>query len=85
MTDLKIVPLRDGKPSLNDVPARLRLLADQIEAGNHGEVETVFVVIPRLYDYPTTLAYGPIDGPNDPLIQFELAKMFHYQMFMGRT
>lgn len=85
MADLKVVPLHDGRPSLNDVPARLRLLADQIEAGEYGEAVTLLALITRPADWPVTFGFGDIDGQNDPIIQFELAKMLHCQMMMGRT
>lgn len=85
MADLRVVPIRDGRPSLNDIPARLRLLADQIETGELGEVGTLLALIVRPADWPTTFGFGDVDGSNDPIIQFELAKTLHVQMMMGRT
>lgn len=84
MADLRVVPFNDGRPTLNDITGRLRLLADQIDAGEHGDVTTLYVLIARGADYPTTFGYGPIDGANDPIIQFELAKTWHVQAMIGR-
>lgn len=83
MADLKVVPLRDGRPSLADIPAQLRQLADRIEAGDYGEIETFLAVIPRANDYPITFGFGSVDGDNGPITQFELAKILHCQMMMG--
>ncbi len=68
------VHLHNEAPSLKDVPNRLRFLADNIEAGRHGEITRVFVVIPRRLDYPTVLGYGDIEGSNDPIVQLALAQ-----------
>lgn len=68
-----IVSLRD-EPSLADIPAQLRALADRIEAGKYGEVDGMFAIIPRERDYPLILGWGINDGAFDPIIQFELAR-----------
>jgi hypothetical protein len=72
---LTVVPIRDG-PSLNDVVAQVRAFADRIEAGEYGEVDAVFAVMPRAGDYPTVFGWGDINGTNDPVIQLELAKFW---------
>lgn len=69
----KIIPLREAPP-LSDIVGMLRRLADQIEAGEWGEVETLFAVMPRPGDYPRLFGWGDIDGQSDPVIQLELAK-----------
>lgn len=69
---LKVVQLHDGRPSLNDIPARLRLLADQIEAGEH-EATGALVLLPRKGDYPRVFGFGDVEGANDPIIQLALA------------
>lgn len=71
---LKVVPLHDGQPPLNDVPGRLRLLAEQIEAGEHGEVSGALILLPQAGDYPSAFGFGDIEGQNDPIIVCELAK-----------
>ena len=71
----EIVHLRDG-PSLNDIVAQVRAFADRIEAGEYGEVDTVFAVMPQAGDYPKFWAWGVVDGGNDPVIQLDLAKLW---------
>jgi hypothetical protein len=70
---LTVVPLREG-PLLTDVVAQVRAFADRIEAGEYGEVDAVFAVMPRAGDYPTIWGWGDTSGPNDATIQLELAK-----------
>jgi hypothetical protein len=75
MTDLNVVQLHDG-PSLQDIPAQLRALADRIEADQYGVVDGLFVVMPREHEYPVTFGFGHIEGAYDPIIQFELARQW---------
>jgi hypothetical protein len=70
---MKVVPLRD-KPPLTDIVGRLRRLADDIEAGEQGDVPGILVLIPRDGGYPTVIGYGDVEGENHPIIQFELGK-----------
>jgi hypothetical protein len=72
----ELVQLRDGAPLLTDIPGMLRQMADQIEAGEHGEVGTAFLILPVDDDYPSVFGWGDIEGGNDPVIQLELAKMW---------
>lgn len=72
MDNLKVVDFPN--PNLADIPAMLRRLADQIEAGDWDEVETAFLLMPREGKFPKLFGWGNIQGKNDPLIQFELAK-----------
>lgn len=72
--DLKVVEI--SSPPLTDIPAHLRKLADAIEAGEHGEVGALFAVMPVEGGYPTVWGWGDIERKNDPVIQFELAKMW---------
>lgn len=80
----EIIPIRSG-PSLNDIAGQLRALADQIEAGEYGEVETVFALMPRDGDYPTFWGWGDITGANDPVIQLELVKLWLLTNMTQRT
>lgn len=82
---LKVVPLRDGKPSLNDIPAMLRQMADQIEGGEWGDVPSLLVLMPRQEDYPEAFSFGDVHGKNDPIIVCELAKMLFLTMEMERA
>lgn len=75
MTDLKVVPLHTG-PTLTDIPAQLRALADRIESGEYGDVDGLFAIMPRDLAYPTILGWGINDGAYDPIIQFDLAKQW---------
>lgn len=60
--------------NLNDIPARLRDLADRIESGAEGKVETLFCIIPQPFDYPIIFGFGDDNGTSDPIVQLELAK-----------
>jgi hypothetical protein len=82
MAELKVVQLHDG-PSLQDIPAQLRALADRIERQEYGEVDGLFVIMPREQEYPLTLGFGTIDGSYDPIIQFELARQWMVRAAAG--
>ena len=71
---MKIVELRPTPP-LTDIVGRLRLMADQIEAGEFGDVPGAFVLLPRDGGYPVVCGFGDVEGENHPIIQFELGKM----------
>lgn len=71
----EIVQMR-SEPLLNDIAGQLRGLADRIESGDYGEVATLFAVMPDASGYPDVFAWGDVTGTNDPVIQFELAKMW---------
>lgn len=73
MADLKVVPLHDGRPALNDIPGRLRLLADQIETAIY-TAETVYVVLPQAGEFPKIFGFGNVEGDNSPITQLELMK-----------
>ena len=70
--------------SLSDIPGMLRGLADRIEAGGYGEVDSLLCVMPRDGDYPRTFAWGVVDGFNEPTIQFQLALQWHCKHSVGR-
>jgi hypothetical protein len=71
---IKVIPIRDGRPPLTDIPGRLRSLADNIEAGHNGDISSVIILMPVEGDYPRVLQYGQIEGQtNEPMIQFQLA------------
>lgn len=73
---VELVRLHDGAPSLEDIPGRLRRIADQIEAGEQGAVETAYVLLPTDGDYPRLFGFGDVHGKSDPVVQFELAKLW---------
>lgn len=66
--------IQHPSPNLADIPAMLRRLADQIEAGDWGEVETAFLLMPRAGDFPRLFGWGNVTGTQDPIVQFEMAK-----------
>jgi len=72
---LNVVPIAEG-PSLQDIAGQLRALADRIEGGEYGEVDTMFAVMPVLGGYPKLWGWGDIDGQFDPIIQLELMKQW---------
>ncbi len=72
---LTVVPLRET-PSLKDIVAQVRAFADRIEAGEYGDVDAVFALMPVANGYPKFWGWGDITGINDPVIQLELAKMW---------
>jgi hypothetical protein len=80
--DLKVVPLHEG-PGLNEIPAQLRALADRIEAGEYGEVDSLLAVMPREQAYPITFGWRINHGAFDPLIQFDLARQWHVRAAVG--
>lgn len=82
MTELNIVQLHDG-PSLQDIPAQLRALADRIEAGEYGDVDGLFAIMPRERDYPTIMSWGIDHGAYDPIIQFEIARQWLVRAAVG--
>jgi len=67
----KIVELREGRPSLADIPGRLRLMADRIERGET-EATTAYLIVPRDGDYPQLFGWGDIEGERSPIVQTAL-------------
>lgn len=81
---MNVVKLHDGRPPLNDVPARLKLLVEQIEAGEL-VAETAFVIIPVKDEFPRLFGFGNVDGRNDPLIQTDLLRHWLITNLIERT
>jgi hypothetical protein len=79
----KVVQLSDTPP-LTDIVGQLRNLADQIEAGTHGEVDAVFALIPQDDGWPKVFGWGNVSGVQDPVVQFELAKMWLLNNLVSR-
>ena len=80
--DLKVVEF--SRPHLGDIPGHLRRLADAIEAGEHGDVNTLFAIMPRDGHHPCVFGWGDVDGRNDPIFQFELAKLWMLNSMVDR-
>lgn len=80
---MELVQLRQG-PSLNDIPAQLRQLANSIEAGVYGEVETLFTLMPRDGDFPKMHGWGDVTGQHDPIVQLNLALHWHCRVLTSR-
>lgn len=79
----EIVSLRSG-PTLADIPGHLRQLAEDIESGEYGDVQSLFVLMPIEGDYPTAFGWGDVTGQNDPIIQLELAKAWFVANIVSR-
>jgi len=80
----EIVALRDGRPALNDIPAMLRQMAEDIECGSYGDVQSMIVLMPVEDDYPNAFGWGDVSGQNDPIIQCELAKAWFVNNLVRR-
>lgn len=79
-----VVLLRET-PSLADIPGQLRLLADQIEAGEHDDVASMFVLMPIANNFPQIWGWGDVSGENHPIVQLELAKAWFVNHSTGRA
>lgn len=78
--------IRDGAPLLSDVPGMLRALANDIEAGTHGAVESAIVIVPVRDDYPHAFHFGEVNGgTNEAVLQLELAKLWLLNNLVVRT
>lgn len=73
---MTIALIRDGAPLLTDIPGQLRQLADAIAAGDHGEITSAIVLLPRDNEYPDVFGWGAVDGDRHIVVQLELAKTF---------
>lgn len=66
------------RSNLSDIPAMLRKLADDIEAGDHGEVPLCLVVLPVSGEWPAIFGFGQEGDTTDAALigHLELAKSF---------
>ena len=81
MSHLEVVEL--PVMAVHDIPGQLRALADRIEAGEYGDVDGLFAIMPREQAFPITFGFGVIDGAYDPIIQFELARQWMVRAAAG--
>ena len=58
---VEIVQLYDGRPSLRDIPGRLRNMADRIEAGEDGDLKFAVVVIVRVNHSQAEFGFGDVN------------------------
>lgn len=58
MPDLKVVPIRDGKPLLTDIPGMLRNLADMLESGEVDAPRRAMCVLVGPVDRMTIYQWG---------------------------
>ena len=70
---LNVVPIRDAAPSLADIPGMLRKMAADIEKGEHGKVDSLFVLIPTDEGCPALFGWGDVDDHN-LIVELEMAK-----------
>lgn len=71
--DLKVVPIHDGRPLLNDIPNRLRLLADLIESGGQ-RADYAIVIIDGDRPIPDVYGYGDAMNTREILGFLDLTK-----------
>lgn len=69
---LTVVPLRDS-PTLNDIPAQMRQLADRIESGEV-ETESVMCIVAVEGDWPNIYGWGDNQGDYGNIGLLEMAK-----------
>lgn len=62
MSNLKILPTTGHANSNEDVAKFLREMADNVEAGSHGDIRQVAVIIEAGGDVATWVAGGPCDN-----------------------
>jgi len=58
---VELVKLHDGRPSLRDIPGRLRHLSDLIENGTCGDVKFAAVVVVRTDSSQSEFGYGDVN------------------------
>lgn len=78
--------VRFPKSNLSDIPAMLRKLADDIEAGTHGEVALCLAILPRPGDCPAIFGFGPDGDTSDAALigHLEVAKSVFVNHVMSR-
>jgi hypothetical protein len=69
--DLKVVQLHQS--TLRDVPAKLRMLAEAIERGDHGHVSTCAIAL--LGDTMECLSFGDDSSGPSAAVLFQAAAM----------
>ena len=70
---------------LGDIPARMRKLADEIEAGDYGDIESASVLLPRPGDFPLIFGFGDVGGEYSPLVQLQLALHWFCSNIVARS
>ena len=78
LVEFPIVPL-------GDIPARMRKLADEIESGVYGDIESVSLLLPRSGDFPLIFGFGKADGEYSPMVQFQLALHWFISNIVARS
>jgi len=70
---VELVSLRDHRPLISDIPAMMRKLADDIEAGTIPAKSALFI-IPRDGDWPDIYGWGDHLGDHGNIALCEIAK-----------
>jgi hypothetical protein len=78
----EIITLRDA--TLRDVPAMMRQLADEIEAGEYGKEPQVVCVVQIPGDYPAVFGWGSLNTA-EAVMELELAKQWFLNNLVKRT
>lgn len=70
--ELTVVPLRDQPGTLLDAAAKLRTIADEIEAGDFGEIRTSVVILVTDRQL-AVFGHGPESSPGEARLALDLA------------
>lgn len=81
---LKVVPLRGHAPVLNDVPAMMRRVADQIDAGEIIAPSALFIV-PVDGDWPMVFGWGEHLGDHGNIAICEMTKTWFINNNVARA
>lgn len=78
---LKVVPIRDGRPLINDIPNRLRHLAELIESGEVAADFALIVIdgeeaVPNIYGYGNAMDTRSILGLLDQAHEWFMREVF---------
>ena len=74
---MKVVGLRPG-PTVDNIPAMMRQLADRIESGEQ-PADAVLCIIPQPGDWPAIFGWGDHQGDLGNIGLCELAKAWFVQ------
>lgn len=77
----EVVALRENR--INDIPAMLRQMADEIEAGAVEATSALFIV-PREADFPAIYGWGEHLGDHGNIAVCEMAKIWFINNLAAR-
>lgn len=77
-----VTPLRNGRPTLSDLPGMMRHVADLIEDGEVEATSALFIV-PVSGDWPQVFGWGEHLGESGNIALCELAKAWFIHESLG--